>query len=196
MMSKSGVYSHGSQRMRRRLGMLLPPAILVSGVMACEGAVAANLRAGGHEAQCPRCKREVVQDTPRQDNEVAIRYGMKRIEYRCVSCALAEALSEYKDDLTILAPSEVKGRPVLITRKSGRWSVLPKTAVFVGEGRGHAQCHVANRAFSGKAAFQAYIRRNAGLLRNARPRTLGDMLQRAPAIDPPKDAGKESGQER
>ena len=44
-----------------------------------------------HEAKCPFCEMDVVQDTATQDNEVALKYGNKRIEYRCVMCAIADA---------------------------------------------------------------------------------------------------------
>src|SRR5687768_16794028 len=50
-----------------------------------------------HEADCPVCSLPVVQDTDKQDNEVKLRYGRKRIEYRCVYCAMSDAQSELKD---------------------------------------------------------------------------------------------------
>ena len=49
---------------------------------------------------------------------IANRFGRKRIEYRCVYCALSDAKS-YNGDITILAPSELKGKPVLLTREGG-----------------------------------------------------------------------------
>src|SRR5215207_7483853 len=77
--------------------------------------------AAAHETKCPYCRLDVVQDTADQDNEVPLKYGRKRIEYRCVFCALAQAKTEYKGDVTILAPSEIKGKPVVITRANGQW---------------------------------------------------------------------------
>src|SRR5688500_13372668 len=102
------------------------------------GAMAALLAAaaGGparpalaHEAKCPVCKLDVVQDTDKVHNEVALKFGRKRVEYRCVYCALRDAKS-YNGDLTILAPSELKGKPVLLSRKEGKWTAQPDTAVF------------------------------------------------------------------
>ena len=60
-----------------------------------------------HEATCPVCKLDVVQDTEKLDNEVALKFGRKRIEYRCVYCALSDA-KNFNGDLTILAPSRLK----------------------------------------------------------------------------------------
>ena len=48
-------------------------------------------RALAHEVPCPLCGLKVVQATKAQDNEVVLRFGKKRIEYRCVYCALADA---------------------------------------------------------------------------------------------------------
>jgi hypothetical protein len=130
-----------------------------------------------HEAKCPYCTLDVVQDTAEQDNEVALRYGRKRIEYRCVFCALAQAKTEYKGDLTILAPSEIKTKPIVITRKDEKWSVSPETALFVGEKVNHQQCQLGYRAFSSRAAFDAYVKKHPELLKDAKPRTLAEMIE-------------------
>ena len=132
--------------------------------------------AQAHETKCPYCKLDVVQDTPTMDNEVALRYGRKRIEYRCVFCALAEAKNEFKGDLSILAPSETKGKPVVITRKSGKWSA-PSGAVFVGEKANHRHCQTTYRAFTNTAAFQAHVQKNKSLLKDAKPLSLAQMVE-------------------
>jgi hypothetical protein len=131
-----------------------------------------------HETKCPYCRLDVVQDTPQQDNEVALRYGQKRIEYRCVYCALAQAKSDYKGDLTVLAPSEIKGKPVVISRTSGKWSVSPETAVFTGQQKvNHPQCQVGYRAFSNRAALDAYTKQHEDLLKDARPLTVTEIVE-------------------
>lgn len=130
-----------------------------------------------HEAKCPYCKLDVPQDTDQQDNEVALKYGRKRIEYRCVFCALAQAKSEYKGDVTILAPSDVKGKPVVITRKDDKWSISPEAAVFVGEKVNHRQCNTGYRAFSTRAGFDAWVKKNQSLLGDAKPLTLTQMVE-------------------
>lgn len=130
-----------------------------------------------HEAKCPVCKLDVVQDTETLDNEVALRSGRKRIEYRCVWCALTDART-YNGDLSILAPSEIKGKPVLLSRKEGKWSVAPETAVFVGEKVDHPHCQVSYRAFSGAGAFEKWVQTHRELLKDARPLTLAQMLER------------------
>lgn len=130
-----------------------------------------------HEAKCPYCSLDVVQDTAQQDNEVALKYGRKRIEYRCVFCALAQAKSEFKGDVTILAPSEVKGKPVVLARKGGKWSATPETAVFVAEKVNHRQCQTGYRAFSNRAGFDAHVKKNHELLHNAKPLSLAEMVE-------------------
>lgn len=151
----------------RRFGMALLAAVAVLAVPASV-----------HETKCPKCKMDVVQDTPTQDNEVALRYGHKRIECRSIACALAEAKSEYKNDLTILAPSETKNKPVVLSRTKSKWSVAPETAVFVGEKTtGPPSCYLAQRAFTSRAAFDVHVKANAKLLAGAKPLSLGQMVE-------------------
>ena len=152
---------------------------LIAGGLAAFAAVAglsgltAPQPALAHDADCPYCKLKVVQDTKEQDNEVALRYGRKRIEYRCVFCAIAEVNNgAYKSgDVTILAPSEVKGKPVPISRKDGKWSA-PEGTVFVAQKASHRHCQTTYRAFTSKAAFEAHVKKNGSLLKNAKPLTL------------------------
>lgn len=129
-----------------------------------------------HEAKCPVCKLDVVQDTDKLDNEVALRSGRKRIEYRCVYCALSDAKS-FTGDITILAPSEFKGKPVLLSRKEGKWSVAPETAVFVGHKVSHRSCELGYRALTTKSAFDKWIHANHDLLKDAKPLTLAGILE-------------------
>lgn len=153
------------------------------------GALAAVLATGigglagrpvmAHETQCPYCRLDVVQDTAQQDNEVALKYGRKRIEYRCVYCALAQAKSDYTGDVTILAPSEIKGKPVVISRTGGKWSVTPEAAVFSRQKVNHQQCQMGYRAFSTQPAFEAYAQKHADLLKDARPLKLTEMVDSA-----------------
>lgn len=132
--------------------------------------------AAAHEAKCPYCKMDVVQDTQTMDNEVALKYGRKRIEYRCVYCAIADANKKVKSDLTILAPSEVKGKPVLIARKDGKWTASPETAVFVAEQVSHRYCQVGYRAMTDKAGFDAYVAKHQTHVKDAKPHTLDEVV--------------------
>ena len=136
--------------------------------------------ATAHEAKCPYCELEVVQDTPEQDNETAIEYGKKRIEYRCVFCALADAEKSYTGDLTVLAPSEIKGKPVLIVRTGGAWSA-PDSTVFVGKKVKHRHCQTGYRAFTTTAAFEHHVSENKAILKDAKPITLDEMVKIAKA---------------
>ena len=129
-----------------------------------------------HEAKCPVCKLDVVQDTDKLDNEVALKSGRKRIEYRCVYCALQDAKS-YTGDITILAPSEIKGKPVQLTRKEGKWSASPETAVFVGHKVNHRQCQTGYRALTNPAAFDKWVHANHTLLKDAKALSLEQMLE-------------------
>ena len=139
-----------------------------------------------HETDCPFCKLKVVQDTKDQDNEVVLRYGRKRIEYRCVYCALAEAQTDqYKGNLKILAPSEVKGKPVLIERTDGKWTV-PEGAVFVGVKADHKHCAITYRAFTSKAAFEGHVKKNPTLLKDAKPLTFEELATLAKGATAPK----------
>lgn len=155
--------------------------LLAGALAALLGGTLANsdLRpAQAHEAKCPVCKLDVVQDTDKLDNEVALKFGRKRIEYRCVWCALTDAKT-YKGDVTILAPSELKGKPVLLTRKEGTWSVAPETAVFLGHKVSHRSCELGYRALTTPAAFQKWVEANPILLKEAKPLNLEQMLQLA-----------------
>lgn len=110
-----------------------------------------------HETDCPYCQLKVVQDTKERDNEVVLRYGNKRIEYRCVMCAIAQAKTKFKNDLTILAPSNIKGKPVTITRTNGEWAVKEEKAVFVFAKGSHTECQDRYRALTDAEDFDAYV---------------------------------------
>ena len=153
-------------------------SLLAGGLAALVAApiVGVAVPALAHEAKCPVCKLDVVQDTDKLDNEVALKYGRKRIEYRCVFCALSDS-KNYKGDLTILAPSEMKGKPVLLTRTGDKWSVQPEGAVFVGQKVNHRSCQLGYRALTNRAAFDKWVHANHDLLGEAKPLTLQEMLE-------------------
>ena len=139
--------------------------------------------AQAHEGKCPVCKLDVPQDTEQQDNEVALKFGRKRIEYRCVWCALTDAKT-IQGDVTVLAPSEIKGKPVTLVRKADQWSAAPEAAVFVATKVNHRQCQVGYRAFTNPNAAEAYIKKNAAVVgETAKPQTLAQLLEtvKAPA---------------
>lgn len=138
---------------------------------------AGTLPAFAHDTPCPYCKMKVTQDTPEQDNETVLRLGRKRIEYKCVYCAMADANTKYKDsgDVTILAPSEKKSAPIEIMRMDGKW-MAPDGTVFVGVKASHKVCQTTYRAFTNKAAYDAYVAKNKSQLDGAKPLTLTEML--------------------
>jgi hypothetical protein len=160
----------------RTLATVAAAAALTLGIL--PGATVPAVRA--HETDCAFCKLPVVQDTATQDNEVALRYGRKRIEYRCLVCALADAKTAYKGDVTILAPSETKNKPVVITRNSGRWSAGEGAAAFLSDGHdNHRVCYLTNRAFGSRAALDAYVKKNGAKVTNAKPTTLDQLVANA-----------------
>ena len=134
-----------------------------------------------HEAPCPYCNMTVTQDTATQDNEVALKIGRKRIEYKCVYCALADAKTAYTGDLSILAPSEKKDEPVKLLRQNGKWSAVTPgaatdAAFVMAAPIKHKICDRQARAFSSAAAAQQYIDANKAVLGDAKPLTLDALL--------------------
>ncbi len=129
-----------------------------------------------HEAKCPHCELDLTQNTPEQDNEVVLKFGKKRIEYKCVLCAIADAEKSYMGDLTVLAPTEIKGKPVEIIRKDGKWAA-PESTVFIGHKVKHRYCDRGYRAFTSRAAFDGHVQKNKGILRDAQPIGLEEMVQ-------------------
>lgn len=130
-----------------------------------------------HEANCPVCALSVVQDTEKQDNEVKLRYGRKRLEYRCVYCAMMDAQKELKDgEIAIAAPSEKKGEPVVIKRVNGKWSA-PEGAVFAAKKATHSVCQITYRAFHTKAGFEVWVKNHpAQFDKDSEPITLEQMV--------------------
>jgi hypothetical protein len=140
-------------------------ALLLIGLILALSAVA-------HEGNCPYCKLPLVQNTETQDNEVVVKFGNKRIEYRCVYCILKDQ-SRYKADLIVYAPSEKVGEPVVLKRTAGKWTA-PEGAVFLNSFKKHAECAAESRAFSSRKAFDAYVEKNK--LQDVKPLTLDELL--------------------
>jgi len=107
-----------------------------------------------HETPCPYCKLKVVQNTKDMDNEVTVKVGNKRIEYRCVYCVIKDQ-KKYSGDLVVYAPSEKKGEPIILKRTDGKWTA-PEGTVFLNGFKKHADCAELSRAFTSKAALEKY----------------------------------------
>ncbi|AIE83799.1 hypothetical protein [Fimbriimonas ginsengisoli] len=143
--------------------------ILAIGLFVMTGAaiVPANM-VRVHEVPCPLCGMKVVQGTKTQDNEVVLRFGRKKIEYRCVYCAIADS-KKYDGDLVVYAPSETKGKPVLLTRTAGKWAAVKESegklvpesgVVFLNDFDSHDKCAKLSRAFHAKEGFDKYVKGN------------------------------------
>lgn len=125
-------------------------------LVAAIGAMGLSSIASAHEGNCPYCQLKLVQNTKDQDNEVVLKVGNKRLEYRCMYCVIKDQ-KRYKGDLIVYAPSEKKGEPVILKRTDGKWSA-PDGTVFINTFKKHADCSLLSRAFSSKAAFDAYVK--------------------------------------
>lgn len=128
-----------------------------------------------HDADCPFCKTKLVQNTKTQDNEVVVKFGNKKIEYRCVYCVFADQ-KKFSGDLVVYAPSETVGKPIILKRTSGKWSA-PDGTVFLNTFRRHVDCAEQSRAFTSKSALEKYAKANN--VASAKALTLDEMLKEA-----------------
>jgi hypothetical protein len=133
-----------------------------------------------HEGPCPFCKMPLVQNTKDQDNEVVLKMGNKRIEYRCLFCVMKDQ-SRYKGDLVVYAPSEKVGEPVVLKRTADKWTG-PEGAVFLNTFTKHADCSALSRAFSNREAFDVYVAKHE--VTDAKALTLDEFLA---AVKKPKE---------
>ncbi len=129
--------------------------------------------ASAHEGDCPYCKLKLIQNTKEQDNEVVLKTGNKRIEYRCMYCVIKDQ-GRYKGDLVVYAPSEKVGDPVVLKRAGGKW-IAPEGAVFINTFKKHADCAELSRAFSNKTAFDKYVSKNK--IEGAKAMTLAELIE-------------------
>jgi hypothetical protein len=134
--------------------------------------IALSTLALAHEADCPYCKMKVVQNTKDQDNEVVVKFGNKRIEYRCLSCVILDQ-GRYKSDLVVYAPSEKVGEPVILRRTAGKW-IGPEGAVFLHGFKKHDECALFSRAFIDRKGWDAYLLKHPNP--TAKPLTLAEFI--------------------
>lgn len=131
---------------------------LILGLVTALGSFGLPSIAAAHEADCPYCKLSLVQNTETQDNEVVVKFGNKKIEYRCIYCVFKDQ-KRYKADLIVYSPSEKVGEPVVLKRIAGTWSA-PEGAVFLNMFKKHVDCAQLSRSFTNKEAFDAYVKAN------------------------------------
>ena len=136
------------------------------------GVVGITASSPAHEGDCPYCKLKLVQNTKDQDNEVVLKFGNKRIEYRCVYCVIKDQ-GRYKGDLVVYAPSEKVGDPVVLRRSEGKWT-SPAGSVFLNTFTKHANCAELSRAFSTKDAFVDYAKKHGA--ESAKPLNLEEFI--------------------
>ncbi len=142
-------------------------------VLALFGMIGMSTIAQAHEGDCPYCKLKLVQNTKEQDNEVVLKTGNKRIEYRCLYCVFKDQ-KRYKGDLVVYAPSEKVGEPVVLKRTDGKWTA-PEGTLFLNTFKKHADCAALSRAFTTKAAFDAYVKKHT--VTDAKALTLAEFIE-------------------
>lgn len=142
-------------------------------LLAIAGTLGLSTTAMAHETPCPYCKLKVVQNTKDQDNEVTVKVGNKRIEYRCVYCVIKDQ-KKYSGDLIVYAPSEKKGEPIILKRTDGKWSA-PEGTVFLNGFKKHADCAELSRAFTSKAAMEKYA--DAHKVSEAKALSIGEFIE-------------------
>ena len=149
-------------------------AMLLLGITALSGA-AANAHNHGQGVECAYCEIDVA-----PADVVTMTHAGKVHKYKCVYCALDEAQGKYKSgNVVVSAPSEKKGKPVVIRRVGGKW-ISPAGASFVGPAKlRHPICHIQYRAFTSRAAAQAHIAKNKKMLGNVQPLSFAQVLKLA-----------------
>ncbi len=142
-------------------------------LLAVLGTVGMSTMASAHDGDCPYCKLKLVQNTKEQDNEVVLKMGNKRIEYRCVYCVFKDQ-KRYKGDLVVYAPSEKVGEPVILKRTAGV-RTAPEGAVFLNTFKSHTDCSDLSRAFSSKAALDAHAKKHS--VKDVKALTLTEIIE-------------------
>lgn len=137
------------------------------------GVVFGSVAVSAHGVECAYCSIDVA-----PADVVTMTHAGKAHKYKCVYCALDEAQGEYKNgNAVVSAPSEKKGKPVVIRRVGGKW-ISPAGASFVGPAKlRHPICNVQYRAFTSRAAAQAYIAKNKKSLGNVQPLSFAQVLK-------------------
>lgn len=105
-------------------------------------------------AQCTYCHKTI--DGP----PYILKNQTHTAAFKCTYCAIAQAQTEaeWKGDVTLISPSEDPKKPVTVKRVSGKWKMFPATAAFTEASPiKHKKCGEQFRAFTTKAAAQAYI---------------------------------------
>jgi len=135
--------------------------------------------ATSHKAEsCPFCGLDVIKDTDSIRYKVVLEATGKKISYRCVLCAVADAKG-MKGNLKITAPSEDKDKPVVLARGDGAWKVEPETAEFVYVKGSHEKCQMRYRAITKAEALEGFRKTDSKLLADAKGLKLDEFLKKA-----------------
>ena len=124
---------------------------------------------------CPYCAMPLGAPS----THVWLQSSSKKVVYRCVFCAVSEAKTEYKGNLSIQAPTENSKKPLIIKRISGHWSLNQNGAAFVGKNVSHKFCPTAHHAFTSSASAKHYITQHKSLLGGTSAMTFNQFYAKA-----------------
>jgi hypothetical protein len=96
---------------------------------------------------------------------------------RCALCARDMAAQTRGRAIIRLPIEDPAQKAVLISDEKGNWSTDMPGLVFLEVEAGHPTCHRWSRAFSSRAAFDAYVQANPQY-RSAKPLTLAEWSER------------------
>ena len=118
------------------------------------------------QAPCAHCGMPI----PKAD-AVSVAMGGKKIVARCMLCA-RDLSAQSAGAATVSGPTEDPTQPLLLrSDDKGDWTSNLPDVVFLEVEGDHATCNRWSRAFTSKAAFDAYIKKNPQF-KGAKPLTL------------------------
>lgn len=110
-------------------------------------------------ALCSFCSLPILRDTPEQDNEVILTIGNKNKSYRCLLCALEEAV-DIKADFFISTPTTRKNHRAMLSKMGGKWKVDPPSVAFTYSKGSHEGCQFRYRAVETEELYSKYLLEN------------------------------------
>lgn len=122
--------------------------------------VAALLVAAMAAAQnCTHCGFPVIEENGKK-LLFTVKTGGKSYPVRCALCA-RDLAAQYQGAAEIVAPTEDPTRPLILkSDEKGDWTANLPEVVFLEQEGDHALCSKWSRAFTSKAAFDAYVEAN------------------------------------
>lgn len=130
-------------------------------------------------SECAHCSMPMDHD-PKSGTGATVSAEGWTMDVRCVLCA-RDMAAQVEGRAIIRARTEDPNRPlILISDEEGNWKGNLKDAVFIEVEGPHAGCSAWSRAFTNRAAFDAYVKAQEDdeELKNAKPLTLAEWSAR------------------